>query len=137
MKRARGVGLLLLMALAVAAPPKASTELYDVIQHNLLPPEGGCKLWSDVPEQHRFWRGSAPPAGAGSACAQQGRGNPSANWQTDGGNGTVGGMGGGAQGHYIGSYCVSKATGELALCTSGWVRHCCTPLLQPEHHAGL
>ena len=102
---------LLVIAITLAARP-ACPEFYDVVQPHLLPPEGGCQEWSEVPEQNQFWRAGRPPPGAGSSCAQQGRGNPDADWDKV--------MGGGAQAHYIGGYCISRKTGKPALCSSGW-----------------
>ena len=88
------------------------SEFYDVLQPHLVPPDGGCKLWADVPEQDQYWRAQRPPRGASNSCAQQGRGNPGADWDA--------GMGGGAQAHYISSYCISKRSGKPAACSSGW-----------------
>ena len=66
--------------LLVQQPTPAATLLYDVLQPQLLPPPGGCRPWSQTSEQDQYWRDGKPPAGAGRSCAQQGRGNPAANW---------------------------------------------------------
>ncbi len=34
----------------------ADAEMYDVVSPKLLPPAGGCKAWSDVPAQDKYWR---------------------------------------------------------------------------------
>ena len=31
---------------------RAAADFYDVLSPHLLPPDGGCKLWSDVPEMN-------------------------------------------------------------------------------------
>ena len=86
-------------------------DMYDVLSPHLIPPEGGCKDWADVPEMDQYWVAGTPPADAGSACAQQGLGNPNATWSSD--------MGSGAQAHVISAYCVGKSSGQLEMCTSG------------------
>ena len=90
-------------------------NLYDVVQKHLLPPPGGCKNWNDAGVVEKYganWvSGPAGPEGVGSACVQQGKGNTDASWDAD--------MGSGAQGHVIASYCVSKTTNKVELCSSG------------------
>ena len=95
-----------------AAMLSARAELHDVISPHLIPPPGGCKDWSTVPEQDQYWRDQASIKLAGSSCVQQGRGNPHYSFDAD--------MGGGGQAHYVSAYCVSKTTGKLTLCTSGF-----------------
>eukprot|EP01048_Picozoa_sp_COSAG05_P024121 COSAG05_NODE_5528_length_1150_cov_27.586108_1_plen_311_part_10 len=92
-------------------------ELYDVVQPHLLPPDGGCVPWVDLPAQHKFFREPEPikANAAGSACVQQGLGNAAASWD---GQEEPHGMGAGGSGHYIGSYCLSNRTYKLELCTS-------------------
>ena len=84
----------------------------DVLAPYLVPPPGGCKLWSETPEFDKYWMNGAPPPGAGDLCAQQGKGNPSAPWSSEGN------MGDGSTGHALGSYCVAKTTGNITACTS-------------------
>ena len=117
-----------LLALLLA-PQLCAADLYDVLSPHLLPPPGGCLPWSELPQLDQYWAAGRPSPGAGSSCAQQGKGNPQANWgEYQSPTGCVAGspacanmtgyMGGGAQGHALGAYCVSKATRKLALCTS-------------------
>lgn len=101
----RGAAMFLLCAGGVQG------DMYDVLSPQLVPPEEGCKAWSDVPEMDQYWVAGKPPAGAGSSCAQQGLGNPNATWGSD--------MGSGAQAHVISAYCVGKSSGQLQMCTSG------------------
>ena len=84
----------------------------DVLAPYLVPPPGGCKLWSETPEFDKYWMNGAPPPGAGDLCAQQAKGNPSAPWSSEGN------MGDGSTGHALGSYCVAKTTGNITACTS-------------------
>lgn len=98
-------------AALAAACVGAAADMYDVLSPHLLPPEGGCKDWSEVPEMDKYWVAGKPPADAGSSCAQQGLGNPKATWGSD--------MGSGAQAHVIAAYCVGKSSGQLEMCTSG------------------
>jgi hypothetical protein len=102
-----------LLLLAVVAVGPAAADFYDVLSPHLLPPAGGCKEWADVPEMDVHWVGGKPPAGAGSACAQQGRGNPAAGF-------TPADMGAANVSHALGAYCVSKASGKVAACTSAF-----------------
>jgi hypothetical protein len=97
---------------ALALLTSAHSNLYDVIQPHLIPPEGGCVEWASLPDQDKHWFGGKPPADAGAHCAQQGKGNPGgANWDPD--------MGSGSDAHYISSYCMSKVNRTLTRCTSG------------------
>ena len=61
---------------ALALLTSAHSNLYDVIQPHLIPPEGGCVEWASLPDQDKHWFGGKPPADAGAHCAQQGKGNP-------------------------------------------------------------
>ena len=108
MVRALVVTLIALLAACCCS----RAELYDVISPHLIPPAGGCKDWSTVPDQEQYWRDAASAKLAGSSCVQQGRGNPNYRFNAD--------MGGGEQAHYVSAYCVSKVTGNLSLCTSGF-----------------
>jgi hypothetical protein len=103
------------LLLLLRAVPAVTAELYDVISPHLLPPPGGCKPWSELPDQDRFWRDPGSIALAGSSCAQQGRGNPAKELQYMDSH-----MGSGHDAHYASAYCVSAATGRLAPCTSGF-----------------
>ncbi len=98
------------IAAALVLAAAADAEMYDVVSPKLLPPAGGCKAWSDVPAQDKYWRAGKAPADAGSFCAQQGKGNPEAHWDPV--------MGSGAQAHYISAYCVSARSGKVEQCTS-------------------
>ena len=76
---------------ALAVLSSAHSNLYDVIQPHLIPPEGGCVEWASLPDQDKHWFGGKPPADAGAHCAQQGKGNPGgANWDPDMGSGSDG-----------------------------------------------
>eukprot|EP01048_Picozoa_sp_COSAG05_P014410 COSAG05_NODE_1632_length_4371_cov_247.693820_1_plen_91_part_10 len=66
-----------------AAMWSARAELHDVISPHLIPPPGGCKDWSTVPEQDQYWRDQASIKLAGSSCVQQGRGNPHYSFDAD------------------------------------------------------
>ena len=79
----------------------AAAEFYDVIEPKLVPPEGGCTPWSQLPEYDPFWRDLDNKALAGAACVQHGRGNP-----VD------------ADAHSLGAYCVANATGAQTACAS-------------------
>ena len=105
-------GRLAAALLALSLVSGARAELHDVISPHLVPPPGGCKDWSTVPTEDAYWRDPASIKLAGSSCVQQGRGNPHYSFDED--------MGGGAQAHYVSAYCVSKVTGNLTLCTSGF-----------------
>ena len=37
-------------ALLLATATGAYADMYNVLSPHLLPPDGGCKAWSDVPE---------------------------------------------------------------------------------------
>ena len=63
---------------------------------DLKPPAGGCKAWADLPQYDKYWVGGKPPTGVGSACVQQGLGNPEANFG-------MADMGTAAQAHTIAS----------------------------------
>jgi hypothetical protein len=96
-------------------------ELYDVISPNLVPPEGGCMAWVEMPEQEQHFRDAGSVAAAGSSCVQQGRGNPAFAGCYNGGSSTPTSNGvGNCTGHYVSAYCVSRRTGKLSLCTSGF-----------------
>jgi hypothetical protein len=130
--------LLPLLLLLLASPGCVVGDLYDVLSPHLLPPDGGCVPWSELPAMDKYWFAGKPPAGAGSSCAQQGRGNPDAPcWQ----NSKVVRCGvdnkwrgppdpkqhdpvsesqyNNTLAHVIGSYCVSKATENVTTCSSG------------------
>jgi hypothetical protein len=86
-------------------------DMYDVIEKYHIPPAGGCKNWSDVPESDKYWAEGKPPSGVGSYCVQQGNGSA---------NSTCSNAGNLRHGAFCPtSFCISQASGELALCTSG------------------
>ena len=54
----------------------ARAKFYDVLVKHAVPPTGGCMAWADAPAKHNaFWAAGAPPADAGSYCAQQAKGS--------------------------------------------------------------
>ena len=131
--------LVLLLLLLLASPSGVVGDLYDVLSPHLLPPDGGCIPWSELPAMDKYWFAGKPPAGAGSSCAQQGKGNPDAScWDYQRGVGMrcadnplwrgprdwghdpmVESMYNNTLAHVIGSYCVAKATGNVTTCSSG------------------
>jgi hypothetical protein len=84
-----------------------------------VPPVGGCRPWDDVPEMDANWVHGRPPAGAGSLCAQQGKGN-NGPWAVANDSSTGNEATSGAIAHTLGGYCVSKATGNVTLCTQSY-----------------
>ena len=48
---------------------KSSSEFYDVIQPHLIPPPGGCKDWSELPDQDKHWRGNSTARSTGAPNA--------------------------------------------------------------------
>ena len=96
--------------LSVALMASACALNYDVIKPHLVPPEGGCIPWSEAgADVDKFWSTGKPPANAGAYCAQQAKGSVNATCaQASLGHGSI----------CPTSYCMSKATGKLALCTS-------------------
>jgi len=102
-----------IIALALcAAAPTAVGMMYDVVQPHLLPPPGGCKPWSAVPEMDEWWLDGKPPENAGASCAQQAKGNPQAPWKGSSPHDS------GSVGHALGAYCVSATSGKIESCTS-------------------
>jgi hypothetical protein len=97
--------------LAFTLAMAADANLYDVLQPHLLPPKEGCKPWSEAPQYDQHWADPSTKLMANNSCAQQGRGNPDANWDPD--------MGTGATAHTVSSYCVGKTTNKVQRCTSG------------------
>ena len=65
------------------------------------------------------WVHGRPPAGAGSLCAQQGKGN-NGPWAVANDSSTGNEATSGAIAHTLGGYCVSKATGNVTLCTQSY-----------------
>jgi hypothetical protein len=98
-----------LLVLALATVTKA--DMYDVIEKYHLPPAGGCKNWSDVPESDKYWAAGKPPPGVSNYCVQQGNGSL---------NSTCNRAGNLRHGAICPtSYCISQVSGVQELCTSG------------------
>ena len=99
-----------MLAFLVLLITPASALFYDVIKPHLVPPKGGCVPWSEAgAENDRLWANGAPPANAGAYCAQQAKGSVNRTCaQNSLNHGSI----------CPTSYCISNATGVLALCTS-------------------
>ena len=84
----------------------ASAEFYDVISPLAVPPEGGCKPWTELPEWAKNFRDQANIAKAGSYCIQAGNAKEVERKGLAFKNS-----------HANGPYCIGKVSGVIEYCT--------------------